>query len=963
VDDLLQRLKTIFVDSYAIDEELSGGGMSRLFRATDLTLNRQIVIKILPPELTSDVMAARFKRESEVTAHLQHPHILPIITAGLKDGLMYYVMPFIAGESLRGRLKREGPLGPDLSVSVLREVASALAYAHKQGVIHRDIKPENILLQEDHAVLADFGIAAALAGPSQLSGERLTRTGISLGTVGYMAPEQSLGGENIDSRADIYSLGVVGHEMIAGAPPFAGNTTQAIIAAHLTQKPPRLDDLSDDVPVTVARAIQKAMAKDPGDRFQTAGEFRDALDASTPRLSTLSRAVSPRRLRRKLQKFIVPAAAALGLIGVGVWALLHRSPAAVEQPVSIVIAPFDALVPDTSELKLWHEGMVDLMARNLDGAGPLRTVSPSTSIRGWKGLSDHQSALALARRTNARYAIFGNLGGSGIDSVRIRATLLDASNDKIVNEYEPRGADVDKAASALTIAILKDLQGRHRIGAVRQTSVGSTSLPALKAFLQGEQYFRRTSWDSAGVAYTRAISLDNTFALALRRAAQVTGWQKSGSDSLANAYWLRAGARNRGLGPRDSLLIAADSLTAALQQTDLTNPEWTKLRRLFSTVNELSRRYPTDAEAWYALGEAEMHYGYGSIFDISEAQILKAFDRAIAIDSAFAPAYIHTVELGFVLGGATMGRRYIHAYLAHYPAGKDGEAVSLLDRITDPAESGSRSVQMMLDTSSTTVLIHAWAPVNRWADSAETALRLLRAIARRPRSSPSYRQDSAWLADALPLQLAFRGRMHEASSLLGNRPSRLFAQLAMMGVVAHDSAQAVFNSWLTSGNSQLHTALPWWASSGDTASIGRLAALYETRLSNAPASQRNLAAYNLAAARGYLFLARRDSASAEKIFATLADTVCLRCDFDRLESARLHAARGKTDVADKLLRQRLYSSVTPAEITIAFARAQIADRAGHKELARKAATLVVSAWKEGDPELQSMVFAAKRLIQ
>ncbi|MDQ6717218.1 MAG: serine/threonine protein kinase [Gemmatimonadota bacterium] len=963
MDDLLNRLRTIFVGAYVVEEELPGGGMSRLFRATDRALNRSVVIKILPPELTTEVMAARFKRESEVTAQLQHPHILPIITAGVNDGLMYYVMPFIAGESLRARITRRGRLPVDLSCSLLREVASALAYAHKEGVIHRDIKPENILLQEDHAVLADFGIAAALAGPAHKSGERLTRTGMSLGTVGYMAPEQTLGGPDVDSRADIYSLGVVGHEMIAGAPPFGGHSTQAIIAAHLTQKPPRLDDLSDEVPLPVARAIEKAMAKDPHDRYQTAGDFRDALDSPAPRFSTLSRAVSPRRLRRKSRKFILPVLALAATLGAVIFALTRSRSSVAEQPVTIVIAPFDALVPDSSELKLWHEGMVDLMARNLDGAGPLRTISPTTAIRGWKGLSDHQSALALARRTNARYAIFGNLGGSGIDSVRIRATLLDASKDQIVGEYEPRGADVDKAASALTIDILKDLRERHRIGAVRQSSIGSTSLLALKAFLQGEQYFRRTSWDSAGISYARAVSLDTTFALALRREAQVTGWQKNGSDSLANAYWLRAGSRNHGLGPRDSLLIASDSIIAALDQTDLTTPDWAKLRRLFSTVDEMSRRYPDDPEAWYAVGEARMHYGYGSAFDISERQVLEAFDRAIALDSAFSPAYIHTVQLAFTLDGAKAGRRYIGAYLAYNPTGKDRESIELLDRLTDPARAGSRSVQAILDTASTSVLFHAWIPISRWADTAETALRLLRAVARRPRSSPSYAADSAQLADALPHQLAYRGRMREALSLLGARPSSLYSQLALLGAADRDTAQAVFATWLKTGNARIHTALPWWASIGDTGSISRVLAMYQRELERASAAQRPLAKYNLEAAKAYLFLSRRDSASAKKAFVALSDSVCLRCDFDRLQSARFQAAMGRPAVADKLLRQRLYSPVTPTEIILAFARAQIAARAGREDIARSAAQTVVDAWKAGDPEVQAMVTAAKHLIK
>ena len=187
-DNLLARLRSIFENQYRVEDELTGGGMSRLFVATDIELNRKVVIKILPPEMMSPMMLARFKRESEVTARLQHPHILPVISAGVREGLVHYVMPFVQGESLRARLKREAKIPIGDATRLLREVVDALAYAHRQGVIHRDIKPENILIQDGHAVLADFGIAAALSGGGTEPGGRLTRTGMSLGTVVYMAP-------------------------------------------------------------------------------------------------------------------------------------------------------------------------------------------------------------------------------------------------------------------------------------------------------------------------------------------------------------------------------------------------------------------------------------------------------------------------------------------------------------------------------------------------------------------------------------------------------------------------------------------------------------------------------------------------------------------------------------------------------------------------------------------------------
>jgi serine/threonine-protein kinase len=280
LEELIERLRRSFAGDYRLDEELRGGSMSRLFRGRDLADNRDVVIKVLPPELTSDDMAARFRRETRVTARLRHQNILTVITTGVRDGLLYYVMPYISGESLRDRLDREQLLLIDDCIRILADIAAALSYAHEQGVIHRDIKPENILLQDGRAILADFGIAAALAMPGETAHSRITRTGMTLGTVGYMAPEQSFGDADVDHRADIYALGVVGHEMISGSPPFTGATTQAILAANLTQPPPRLEYLRADVPPRVARAIEKALMKSPSDRFQKARDFSAACAAS-----------------------------------------------------------------------------------------------------------------------------------------------------------------------------------------------------------------------------------------------------------------------------------------------------------------------------------------------------------------------------------------------------------------------------------------------------------------------------------------------------------------------------------------------------------------------------------------------------------------------------------------------------------------------------------------------------------
>lgn len=958
MDDLLEDLRKSFADSYQVDGELKGGGMSRLFMATDLALNRKVVIKILPPEFTSDMMAARFKREAEVTAHLQHPHILPIITAGQKNGLLYYIMPFIHGESLRERLKRDHKLPIDHAVSILCEVASALAYAHKQGVIHRDIKPENILLEDGQAVLADFGIAAALAGPGHVTGERLTGTGISIGTVGYMAPEQSVGSSDVDSRADIYSLGVVAYEMLAGVAPFTGTSTQAILAAHLTKPPPRIDRLRVDVPIPVSRAIEKALQKDPANRFQTASEFGAACATQTGKRSSISRIPVVRDLHRlpigKIAVGTLVGAVALA----GALYLRNRAHQPPVETVTVVVAPFDV---STRALKVWHEGMVDLLARNMDGAGLLRVVPPVLAIRNWQegARSVREPAVQLAQRTRAQYAIYGSLVPAIADSVRLHFEVADAATDSVIADVDIINVDVKQLANALTLRVLDALGKRHRIGAVRVTSIGSDSAQALKAFLEGEQYYRRTSWDSASASYRRAISIDTGFALALRRAGQVSAWLHSEADTLTRSFALRAGARNRNLAPRDSLLIVADSLRSALEGGDMNQPDLGLSRRLFATVNEAAARYSNDPEVWYVVGEARYHHGYGGTFDIGEPEVRDAFNHSVALDSAFAPAYIHLIELGFTLEGASAGRAAALQYLARNPDGEHADGIRLLDLATDPARSSDAgNVEKGLDGASSDALVDAWMLIVRWPDSAETALRFLRAVARHPRSSKSFAEDSATLRDYLPLQLAYRGRLHEAYLAMGDNP-RLFVQLALLGAIDPDTASAVFARWLRAGNPGARHALSWWAARGDTAAIFAL-------LQNRTKSPRLRGAspdYDSQAARAYLFLARHDTANAAKAFALLSDTLCLRCDKDHLTAARLLARARDFGAADKILRQRLYSFVTPEEIVFALERGKVAELAGKRDVALRSYRLVIAAWRRGDPEVQPFVQAAQEGIR
>ena len=269
----LEEVQAALGERYAVEKPLGEGGMAMVYLAEDRKHQRKVAVKVLRPELSATLAAERFLLEIETAAKLTHPHILPVHDSGETDGVFFYVMPLVEGETLQDRLRDGGRLPVDEALRLTREVAGALAYAHKQGIVHRDIKPANILLQGGHALVADFGIARAL----DRGGAALTQIGYSVGTPQYMSPEQALGEQNVDGRADIYSLGCVLYESLAGTPAFEGPTAQAVLSKSITEDPQPLHSKLSDVPAVLERVVQRAMAKEPADRYQNAEELADAL--------------------------------------------------------------------------------------------------------------------------------------------------------------------------------------------------------------------------------------------------------------------------------------------------------------------------------------------------------------------------------------------------------------------------------------------------------------------------------------------------------------------------------------------------------------------------------------------------------------------------------------------------------------------------------------------------------------
>src|SRR3989442_661616 len=384
----LGRLHAALVDRYTIDRELGRGGMATVYLARDLKHDRRVALKVLHPELAFTLGPERFQREIKLAARLQHPHILTVLDSGEAAGQLWYTMPFAEGESLRERLTRERQLPLDDALQITREVADALGYAHSQGIIHRDIKPENILLSRGHALVADFGVARALRNAA---GERLTETGIAVGTPAYMSPEQATAERDLDPRSDIYSLRCVLYEMLAGEPPYTGPSAQAVLAKRFNEPIPHIRTLRESVPEAIEQAVSKALAKTPADRFATAVQFAAALTHWT--------VGAPSGARLWTRRFLVAGAATVIVAALALAVLRLRIPSGAPfDPNLVAVAPFDVFDP---QLELWHEGLMDVLSRNLDGAGPLRTVPPTVVVRRWRGRAQPASGAPAAGNTGA----------------------------------------------------------------------------------------------------------------------------------------------------------------------------------------------------------------------------------------------------------------------------------------------------------------------------------------------------------------------------------------------------------------------------------------------------------------------------------------------------------------------------------------------------------------------------------
>jgi tRNA A-37 threonylcarbamoyl transferase component Bud32/tetratricopeptide (TPR) repeat protein len=968
------RINAALADRYTIERQIGRGGMATVYLARDRKHDRPVAIKVLRPELSAAIGADRFQREITLATRLQHPHILSIYDSGVVDAtptappLYWFAMPYVEGEALRARLERERQLPVDDAIRIAHEAARALDHAHRHGVIHRDIKPENILLTADgDTLVADFGIGRALSGMDE--GERLTETGVVMGTPAYMSPEQVAGERNLDGRTDVYSLGTVLYEMLAGEPPFTGATAQAIVARRLTEAPRPIRPTRDSVPPELERVVLRSLARAPADRY-TAAAFADAMDAArhTPATSPSSQQdTSEVKAPRTRGRWRIGAAVAALLAAVaGAWLVSRRTGAPPPLDDSLVaVAPFDVLDP---KLELWREGVVDLLSRNLDGAGPIRSVAPTVVVRRWRGRADRESAAELGRATGAGLVVYGSLLGAGGDSVRFRATLFDVARGRTLEEWElgDEAERVDRLTDSLTLRVLQGLGRTRPIGAVRLAGLGSTNLPAMKAFLHGEQFLRRSEWDSAVGNYLRAIEFDTAFPLALRRASSALGWSRSGYDSLSNAFAIRAGDHNRGLATRDSLLVTADSLMSSLLEAgplaNRADSAWSgRLRRLFATLEHATARYPQDPEVWFLLGEAGNHMGpYAGRPYVEQ---LAAFDKAIALDSAFAPSYLHPIEQAAVQGPVEM-RRYLDAYLALEPHDPYADGLRLVGRILGSTSPSIDTAQLAAVPG--TALFVAYNSLNRLADSAQVSLALTRYMAPRWREFPF--AGAQFRAIAIARSLMARGHLREGHRALAGLVPAFYAEPALLGAVPAESAAAEFRRQLVGDEIRnVAMALPWWALRRDTVSLRAAAARGDSLTRSAPGwIERAGGRYVAAAAAAYLTLARSDTADAIRRLAALPRDDCPRCYLDRVVLAQLLVEVGRDAEAWGLLQADLPSATLApfaSEVLWSLLRGRVAERIGEREQAIRSYSWVVGMWRRPDPELEPYVTEAREGLE
>jgi TolB-like protein/tRNA A-37 threonylcarbamoyl transferase component Bud32 len=615
---------------YRIDAPLGQGGMATVYRAMDLRHDRPVALKVLRPELAGALGPDRFLREIRITARLDHPGILSIFDSGETDGLLWYAMPLVLGESLRSWLQAGRKLPVPEAVRIAREVAEALDYAHGSGVVHRDVKPENILLRGSasqdrtstagwHPVIADFGIAHLEA----TAGDRLTSTGFTLGTAAYMSPEQAAGNRDIDARTDVYALGCVLYEMICGEPPFTGANPQAILARQLMEAPRAPHVTRPALSPELDRIALRALEREPADRFQSAGALAEALSSAVAAGSAPARSRWPRA---------AVVAVGIAIAALGVYRLSPRSekaPASTVDRRVVAVMPFVPSSGDTALSRLGRD-LVFTLSATLDGIADLRTADPHSILAlsaQQSGIRLADSAAALARRLGAGRLVEGSLVRIG-GGVRVDVTVHDATTgEQIARESAEAPSDsIARFTDSLAIRLLPALvpAGAFASGSL-EGAFRTRSVPAIREFLTGERLLAQSLFEQASAAYARALDADSTFWLALARRVFAEDW-----------------VHNPQVGPLADTLIAHAADLPRRERLEIEARRALRDSSLESALRAheaVARAYPTGWFGWASYADHLTHHGPLVGRALEEGR--NAWDRVVDLNPDLVFAWDH----------------------------------------------------------------------------------------------------------------------------------------------------------------------------------------------------------------------------------------------------------------------------------------------------------------------------------
>jgi serine/threonine protein kinase/tetratricopeptide (TPR) repeat protein len=631
--ELVARLQAALGTHYRIERELGRGGMGMVFLATDTTLDRPVAVKVMHPDLSvHGAITQRFLAEARMIARLRHPNIVTIHTAGEATGLFFYVMDHVPGQSLRERLNSAGRLEADEAVRIVGDIADALAAAGAAGLVHRDVKPENILLDSatGRAMLADFGIArvAAVDLSAQLTGQ-----GVAVGTPTYMSPEQAAG-EEVDTRSDLYGLGVVAYEILAGHAPFRGPNGAAVISMQLSEKPLPLDKVRDDLPPHVSGAVMRALEKAPADRWQTGAEFRRALTGEQ----------SFRRVRRKIRPAALAGMAGLLLAVVAVAMALTRSegpPRGVDPRHSILILPFDNLRDDRS-IDWLRDGSVNMLSLNMSQWNDLTVVDHERlhdllkhhdlAVNDQIGL---EMARRLARDARVWTVVLGDYTLTG-DSLHLAARVYDVASGERISVARVdgiAGADARPLFDQLAARLL-DLSGAPGEQRADLAQLTTPSLEAYRAYLRGIELLNQWELIDAESELRRAIVEDSTFGLAYYKLAITRGWLIGAGDSSSMLAIQHASRFSNRLPQHERTVISA--------YRSFLEGDYLSSQALYRS---LIARDSNDADAWYGLGDALFHDSSKVNLATNRTQSIHAFRQSLRLDPAYSLAYEHIMNM------------------------------------------------------------------------------------------------------------------------------------------------------------------------------------------------------------------------------------------------------------------------------------------------------------------------------